>query len=77
MFNQKKNKTFNYKPRFSKTTLEQSQLEHESHQKDFISKWRREAGHKVKMGGLMPAKTLILLLVLLLVCMYVLEKNYL
>lgn len=77
MFNQRKNKTFNYKPRFSKNTLEQSKLEINTEQKDFISKWRRETGHKVRIKGLMPAKTLILLLVLLLLCMYALEKNYL
>lgn len=77
MFSQKKNKTFNYKPRFSKENLEKSNIKDDSEQKEFISKWRREAGHKVRMGGLMPARTLVLLLVLLLICMYVLEKNYL
>ena len=77
MFNQRKNKTFNYKPRFSKENMEPSNLEDESNQKDFISKWRREAGHKVRMSGLLPARTLIILLVLLLICMYALEKNYL
>ncbi|GAA4238935.1 hypothetical protein GCM10022291_31320 [Postechiella marina] len=77
MFNKRKNKTFNYKPRFSKESLEQSQLEDKSNQKEFISKWRRETGHKVRMGSVMPVKTVILLLVLLLICMYVLEKNYL
>jgi hypothetical protein len=77
LFNQRKNKTFNYKPRLSKESQEQSKLDDNSEQKDFISKWRRETGHKVRMGGLMPARTIILLLVLLLICMYALEKNYL
>ena len=77
MFHQKKNKTFNYQSRLSKDSLDPSQLESVSSDKDFISKWRIETGHKVKMRGFMPAKTLILLLVLLLICMYVLEKKYL
>ena len=75
MFKQKKNKKFNYKPRFSEN---KEVLDDEaSNKNDFKSKWRRETGHKVKIKSVLPIRTIILLLILLLLCMYVLEKNYL
>ena len=75
MFKQKKNKKFNYNPRFSKNQEPVSKDNSEA--KEFVSKWRRETGHQVKMGSVLPIRTILLLLILLLLCMYVLDKNYL
>ena len=73
LFKQRKNKTFNYQSRLSKDKDLDSDLE-TSDQKDFISKWKR--GSKRKVGSAMSMRTLILILVLLLICMYLLEKKY-
>lgn len=75
MFGKRKHRTFNYKPRFSEGNQEQDILE-EDIKTDFRAKWRQQSGHKVKMKGALPVKTLILILVLLLICMYLLEKKY-
>ncbi|WP_111306855.1 hypothetical protein [Confluentibacter sediminis] len=77
MFNQRKNKSFNYKPRFSRETDSDANLEDTSKSRDFISKWKHDSHlnkRKVKAG--MSMRILILILVLLLICMYVLEKKY-
>ncbi|GGD03032.1 hypothetical protein [Hyunsoonleella pacifica] len=71
MFKQRKHKTFNYKPRFSKDS---NASEIEDGKNDFTLKWRKENGKKVR-GGL-SIRFLILALVLLLICMYLLEKKY-
>jgi uncharacterized ion transporter superfamily protein YfcC len=71
LFKQRKNKTFNYQSRFSKDN--DSDLE-VSNQKEFASKWKQES--KRKMGSPMSMRTLIFILVLLLICMYLLEKKY-
>ncbi|SFC80634.1 hypothetical protein [Algibacter pectinivorans] len=76
MFKQRKHKTFNYQPRFSKENQADSSLENNSNTKEFVSKWKREKSTKVKTGGAMSMKVLILVLVLLLICMYLLEKKY-
>ncbi len=75
MFGQRKHKTFNYKPKYAKRK-EEASTEEETASQAFAKKWRQQTGHKVRMKGLLPVRTLILLLVLLLICMYVLEKNY-
>ncbi len=75
MLGQRKHKTFNYKPRFSKAVQDKTAPKKE--EKAFATKWRQQTGHKVQLKGILPVRTLILLLVLLLLCMYVLEKNYL
>ncbi|MCB4808003.1 hypothetical protein LG651_07035 [Tamlana sp. 62-3] len=75
MFKQRKPRTFNYQPRFSKENQEQSH-ESETDKKDFASKWRNSVGNRKKVKGIMPMRTLILALVLLLICMYLLEKKY-
>lgn len=77
MFKQRKHKTFNYKPRLSQENTTDSNQEDNSKTKDFVSKWRRQNPNKVKMASVMPVRTLILVLILLLLCMYLLEKNYL
>ncbi|WP_072402710.1 hypothetical protein [Flaviramulus basaltis] len=76
MFKQRKHRTFNYQARFSKENQTDSSLDNETKTKDFISKWRDSRGKRSKAKGAMPIKTLILVLVLLLICMYLLEKKY-
>ena len=76
MFKQRKHRSFNYQPRFSKENQTDSSLNDENKTQDFISKWRNSKGHRAKVRGVMPIKTLILVLVLLLICMYLLEKKY-
>lgn len=75
MFKQRKHKTFSYKPRFSKEGSNPDLEERDK--KDFVSKWRRQTGNKVEVRSIFSMRTLILALVLLLICMYLLEKNYL
>ncbi len=76
MFKQRKNKTFKYEPRFSKKNQTGSDSKEDFDSKDFVSKWKRQRGNSVRVKGALPVKTLILVLVLLLLCMYVLEKKY-
>lgn len=76
LFGQRKHRTFSYKPRFSKNNKEDANKEEDSKSKEFVSKWRQQTGHKVRMKGIMPVRTLILVLLLLLICMYLLEKEY-
>ncbi|WP_299555592.1 hypothetical protein [Seonamhaeicola sp.] len=75
MFKQRKNKRFNYQPRFSKEDQTHADSE-ESPEKEFISRWKATREGKRKVKGVMPIRTLILALVLLLILMYVLEKKY-
>ncbi|WOD42714.1 hypothetical protein [Hwangdonia lutea] len=75
MFKQRKHKTFNYQPRFSKENETDSDVE-EGSTKDFVSRWKRERGTKTKMGLSMSIRTLILVLVLLLICMYILDSKF-
>lgn len=76
MFKQRKNKNFNYQPRFSKENQTDSSLSDDSNTKHFISKWRKSNGAKPKTRGAIRMRTLLLFLVLLLICMYLLEKKY-
>ena len=77
MFQQRKHKTFNYESRFSRENKVDSTLDEETNTKDYISKWKDSRNGKRKVKAAMPVKTLILFLVLLLICMYLLEKKYL
>ena len=76
LFKLRKHKTFNYQPRFSEDNTSNSSKNPEEIKKDFISKWKRQSGNKVQIKSVLPLRTLILFLVLLLICMYVLEKRY-
>lgn len=76
MFKQRKHRTFNYQSRFSEEKKVDSSLNEDGNTKDYISKWKESREGKRKVGAAMPAKTLILILVLLLICMYLLEKKY-
>ncbi len=76
LLKQRKHKAFNYQSPFSKEKELDNDLE-DSKKIDFVSKWKRsnsERSRKVK--GAMPIRTLIIVLVLLLICMYLLEKKY-
>jgi hypothetical protein len=77
LFNQRKNKSFNYKPRFSRESKSDTNQDTIDEKKDFVSKWK-EGSHlnNRKVKGGMSIRLLILVLVLLLICMYVLEKKY-
>jgi hypothetical protein len=76
LFKQRKNKTFKYKSRFSEKDKQKADSD-ELEARDFISKWRSEHGNsrKVISGGT-SVKILIFFLVLLLICMYLIEKKY-
>ncbi|WP_139002280.1 hypothetical protein [Hyunsoonleella aestuarii] len=72
MFKQRKHRTFNYKPRFSHDN------EHESIDKsvdkpDFVSRWKELRPRKRR--GTISLRTLIIVLVLLLICMFWLESK--
>ncbi len=75
MLKQRKNKTFNYNPRFSQDGKKNT-VENESDTKDFISKWQRERGRKRKVGFSKSIRTLIIILVLLLLGMYMLDSKF-
>jgi len=77
LFNQRKNKSFNYKSRFSRETDSDTHQFNSAKEKDFTSKWKQESHlGKRKIKGGMSIKMLVLVLVLLLICMYVLDKKY-
>lgn len=76
MFKQRKHKTFNYQPRFSKQNQVEQEDRDKSEVEDFVSKWKENRNGKRKVKSVMSMKILILVLVLLLICMYVLEKKY-
>ncbi|PIA80725.1 hypothetical protein BFR04_16070 [Gaetbulibacter sp. 4G1] len=75
LFKQRKHKTFNYKSRFSKGNEENSN-DGEQTRKEFVSRWNDKRDSSRKVGFGMSMRTLILVLVLLLICMYILEKKY-
>lgn len=74
MFKQRSNKTFQYKNRFLKEDLQNTDVNNKVDTKEFVSKWKRESKPKLKSAMSMPI--LIFVLVLLLVVMYLLEKKY-
>jgi len=72
LFKQRKNKRYSYTPRQSKTNDVDGVKKDE-----FTSKWERARHaneHKTNMK--IPMRTLLLLLVLLLICMYMLDKKF-
>ncbi len=77
MLKQRKNKKFNYKPRFSKENELNTTLEGDSKVDEFISKWQR--ARKVnRKGGTrgFSIRWLIIILVLLLIGMYILDFKF-
>jgi hypothetical protein len=74
LLKQRKNKKFNYKPRFSN---QKDELVEDSQTSRFTSKWQREKDvNLVKSKRGFSLVTLILILVLLLICLYVLENKF-
>ena len=74
MFKQRKNKKFNYKPRFSKEHKTNDNLEENSKVNGFVSKWQRahkSSRNRDKKG--ISMRLLIIILVLLLISMYILD----
>jgi len=74
LLKQRKNKTFNYKSRFSN---QKNNKVEDSHSSRFTSKWQKE--REVNLGKSkrgFSLVTLILILVLLLICLYVLEIKF-
>ena len=77
MLKQRKNKRFNYKPKFSSRSEPKGSLHEDSESNEFASKWQRERRGNLEKGKRkFSMRTLILILVLLLICMYVLENKY-
>ena len=77
MLKQRKNKTFNYKPRLSNQSESKDGLIEDSKADKFASKWQRERSGSLSKGKRgFSMRTLILILVLLLICMYILENKY-
>lgn len=76
LFKQRKNKHFNYRSQHSKT--EDSDLELTAAKKDeFTSKWERTRNANAhKTGVRVSMRTLMLLLIVLLICMYMLDKKF-
>ncbi|AUP78356.1 hypothetical protein [Flavivirga eckloniae] len=75
MFKQRKNKAFNYQPRFSNEN-ENDSSSSDTGTTDFVSKWKEVRGNKRKVRGGMSFKMLVLVLVLLLICMYILDSKF-
>lgn len=75
MFESHKNRTFNYKSPLSKKNEKEDDI-NDPKKIDFVSKWKRQSEKSRKVKGVMPIRTLIIVLVLLLICMYLLEKKY-
>ena len=75
LLKQRKNKSFNYQSGSLKEKELDNTLEN-SKNKDFVSQWKRKSERSRKVKGAMPIRTLIIVLVLLLICMYLLEKKF-
>ncbi len=76
MFKQRKNKTFNYRPRFSNEKQADSNVSSSKEKEDFISKWNDNRNENRKAKAVLPLRTLIIILVLLLICMYILDTKF-
>jgi len=77
LFKPRKNKSFSYRPRFSKDTELYTEHEEITKERDFNSKWRNNLGHsnrKIKKGLSLPF--LILILAFILICMYFLDIKF-
>ncbi len=74
MLKQHKNKTFNYKSRFSKENETNAKLESVFKDDDFVSKWKRTQKANTNRRGIVKGismRMLIIILILLLIGMYV------
>lgn len=73
-FNQRKNKRFNYKPRFDKNEVINDSV---SKSDDLIFKWKKKS-HSLKRSKNKSVSLSILILILIgiIIAMYYLENNY-
>ena len=77
MLKQRKNKKFNYKPRFSKENETNTTLEDDSNIDEFVLKWQRARKVNRKRGTRgFSISWLIIILVLLLIGMYILDFKF-
>jgi len=77
LLKQRKNKKFNYKPRFSKGDETNTTLEDDSKADKFVSKWQRVSYVNRKRGTRgFSISWLIIILVLLLIGMYILDFKF-
>jgi hypothetical protein len=76
LFNQRKNKSFTYKSRFSGDANSDGNQATPDENVGFVSKWKQEGRVTRKARGGFSIKILLLVLVLLLICMYILDKKY-
>ncbi|WP_412984354.1 hypothetical protein [Pontimicrobium sp. IMCC45349] len=77
MLKQRKNKRFNYTPRYAKDSEGNLVKDDASKSNGFAFKWQRaREANKNKGSKGFSLRFLILILVLLLICMYVLDKKY-
>lgn len=77
MFKPRKNKSFSYRPRFTKDTELYTEYKEVAKDRDFSSKWRNNQGpsnRKIKKGLSLPF--LILILAIILICMYILDIKF-
>ncbi|AXT19541.1 hypothetical protein D7030_10265 [Flavobacteriaceae bacterium AU392] len=75
MFKQRKNKRFNYTPRYSDNDRIDANVT--SKKDEFASKWQRARNTNTpRSGARISMKFLILILVLLLICMYILDVKF-
>jgi type VI protein secretion system component VasF len=75
LFNQRQHKSFNYKSRFSKENSLDTDAD-SSEKPDFVLKWKGQRTANTKVKGVLPMRTLLLILVLLLICMYILDSKF-
>jgi hypothetical protein len=76
LFNQRRNKSFNYKPRFSGEANSDNHQANSDENGNFASKWKQGSRFPRKAKGGFSIKIMLLVLALLLICMYMLEKKY-
>ena len=77
MLKPRKNKSFSYRPRFSKDTELYTEHNEITKDRDFSSKWRNNQGlsnRKIKKG--LSLSFLILILALILIGMYILDIKF-
>lgn len=77
MFRQRKPRHFNYQPRFSQENQEETvdgDKEHDD--RAFLRQWREERRARRKTRPMFSMRTLLIVLVLLLICIYVLQQKY-
>ncbi|GAA4280914.1 hypothetical protein [Gaetbulibacter aestuarii] len=77
MFKQRKPRRFNYQPKFSQENQARTaDGEAEDDNKAFLRQWREERRARRKSRPMFSMRTLLIVLVLLLICIYMLQHKY-